>query len=194
MGMTITEKILCAHAECKELHPGMLINAKVDIALGNDVTAPMAIEEFRKAGGDKVFDRGKVVFTADHFVPNKDIASARQCKIMRAFAKEQGLIYYYEGGAVGIEHALLPEQGIVQICRALRHIPGMLVGADAFGRGILIAGFGGLVLLARLGEFILDWLHFSSLRVGDLHLLLESLLAKDELLDGVHLFTRGLRL
>ena len=124
MGMTITEKILCAHAECKELHPGMLINAKVDIALGNDVTAPMAIEEFRKAGGDKVFDRGKVVFTADHFVPNKDIASARQCKIMRAFAKEQGLIYYYEGGAVGIEHALLPEQGIV--------LPGdLVIGADS---------------------------------------------------------------
>ena len=111
--MTITEKILCGHTEHSEVRPGMLINAKVDIALGNDVTAPMAIEEFRKAGGEKVFDVGKVVFTADHFVPNKDIDSARQCKIMRAFAKAQGLIHYYEGGDVGIEHALLPELGIV---------------------------------------------------------------------------------
>ena len=124
MGMTITEKILCAHADMNELHPGMLINAKVDIALGNDITAPIAIAEFRKAGGEKVFDQEKVVLVADHFTPNKDIDSARQCKIMRDFAREQGLTHYYEGGEVGIEHALLPEQGIV--------LPGdLIIGADS---------------------------------------------------------------
>ncbi|MFA4915533.1 MAG: aconitase family protein [Syntrophales bacterium] len=124
MGMTITEKILCRHADMHELHPGMLINAKVDIALGNDITAPMAIAEFRKAGGEKVFDRERVVLVADHFTPTKDIESAQQCKVMRTFAKEQGIIHYYEGGNVGIEHALLPEQGIV--------LPGdLIIGADS---------------------------------------------------------------
>ncbi len=89
MGMTITEKILSRHAGLDEVRPGMLINAKVDIALGNDITAPIAIDEFRKAGGEKVFDQDKVVLVPDHFAPNKDIASAEQCKIMRDFAHEQ---------------------------------------------------------------------------------------------------------
>ncbi|MGZ3595340.1 MAG: 3-isopropylmalate dehydratase large subunit [Syntrophales bacterium] len=124
MGMTITEKILCHHTDLKEIHPGMLINARVDIALGNDITAPIAIAEFRKAGGLKVFDRDKVVIIPDHFTPNKDIDSAQQCKFIREFAREQGLTHYYDVGEVGIEHALLPEQGIV--------LPGdLVIGADS---------------------------------------------------------------
>ena len=124
MGMTITEKILCRHTDLKEIHPGMLINARVDIALGNDITAPIAIAEFRKAGGVKVFDRDKVVLVPDHFTPNKDIDSAQQCKLIREFAREQGLTHYYDVGDVGIEHALLPEQGIV--------LPGdLVIGADS---------------------------------------------------------------
>ncbi|MDI9570545.1 MAG: 3-isopropylmalate dehydratase large subunit [Pseudomonadota bacterium] len=124
MGMTITEKILAAHAGREEVHPGMLINARVDIALGHDVTAPIAIEEFRKAGGRKVFDRRKVVLVADHFTPNKDIKSAQQVKIMRDFAREHRLDHYYEGGKAGICHVLLPEQGIA--------LPGdLIVGADS---------------------------------------------------------------
>ncbi|MDA8126441.1 MAG: 3-isopropylmalate dehydratase large subunit [Deltaproteobacteria bacterium] len=124
MGMTISEKILARHAGLSEVSPGQLINARVDIALGNDVTAPIAIDEFRKAGGKEVFDKQKVVLVPDHFAPNKDIASAEQCKIMRDFAHEQALDHYYEIGAAGVEHALLPEQGIVG--------PGdLVIGADS---------------------------------------------------------------
>ena len=122
--MTITEKILCKHTEHREVQPGMLINAKVDIALGNDITAPIAIAEFRKAGGIKVFDRNKVVIVPDHFTPNKDIDSAQQCKFVREFAREQEITHYYEVGEAGIEHALLPEKGIV--------MPGdLVIGADS---------------------------------------------------------------
>src|SRR4030065_436933 len=106
MGMTITEKILAAHAGLDKVEPGQLINAKIDIALGNDITAPIAIKEFRKAGAKKVFNRNKVVLVPDHFTPNKDIKSAEQVKILREFAKEQGLKWYCEGGEVGVEHAL----------------------------------------------------------------------------------------
>jgi 3-isopropylmalate/(R)-2-methylmalate dehydratase large subunit len=124
MAMTITEKILADHCGLKEVRPGQLINARVDIVLGNDITAPIAIEEFRKAGAERVFDRGRVVLIPDHFTPNKDIPSAEQCKILREFARGQGLTHYYELGEVGIEHALLPEKGIV--------LPGDLaIGADS---------------------------------------------------------------
>jgi len=124
VGMTITEKILCSHTDLKEVHPGMLINAKVDIALGNDITAPIAIVEFKKAGGVRVFDRDKVVLVPDHFTPNKDIDSAQQCKFIRKFAQEQEITHYYEVGEAGIEHALLPEQGVV--------LPGdLVIGADS---------------------------------------------------------------
>lgn len=124
MPMTITEKILAKHAGLKEVHPGQLINAKVDIALGNDITAPIAIKEFKGVGAGKVFDKNKVVLVPDHFTPNKDIKSAEQCKILRNFAKEQKLTHHFEGGEVGIEHALLPEQGIV--------VPGdLVIGADS---------------------------------------------------------------
>jgi 3-isopropylmalate/(R)-2-methylmalate dehydratase large subunit len=124
MGMTITEKILARHADTDEVRPGMLLNARVDIALGNDITAPIAIDVFRKAGGKKVFDRDRVVLVPDHFSPNKDIQSAEQCKIMQEFAYEQQISHYFEVGEAGVEHALLPEQGIVG--------PGdLVVGADS---------------------------------------------------------------
>ncbi len=122
--MTITEKILAAHTNRKRVEPGEFIEAKVDIALGNDITAPLAIEEFRKSGVKKVFDRSKVVLVPDHFTPNKDAPSAQQAKILRDFAKEQNLKYYFDVGRMGIEHALLPEQGIVG--------PGdLIIGADS---------------------------------------------------------------
>jgi 3-isopropylmalate/(R)-2-methylmalate dehydratase large subunit len=124
MGMTITEKILARHAGLKAVHPGMLINARVDMALGHDVTAPIAIAEFKKAGGRKVFDRDRVVIVPDHFTPNKDIASAQNSKILRDFANEQMLSHYFEGGRIGVCHVLLPEQGLV--------VPGDLaIGADS---------------------------------------------------------------
>src|SRR5512136_2199231 len=124
MGMTITEKILRDHTDLKALHTGMLINARVDIALGNDITAPFAIEEFQKAGGTDVFDRDRVILVPDHFTPNKDILSATQCKVLREFVGKQKLSHTFEGGTVGIEHALLPEQGLV--------LPGdLVIGADS---------------------------------------------------------------
>lgn len=124
MGMTITEKILARHAGKDKVEPGELINAKVDIALGNDITAPIAIELFKKSGAKKVFDRERVILVLDHFVPNKDIKSAMQSKIMRDFAIEQGIIYFFDSGETGIEHALLPEKGLV--------LPGELImGADS---------------------------------------------------------------
>lgn len=113
MPMTITEKILAAHSGKKEVVPGELINAKVDIVLANDITAPISIREFRRAGASKVFDKKRIVLVPDHFTPNKDIASATQSKLLREFAKEHGLVNYFEVGRMGIEHALLPEQGIV---------------------------------------------------------------------------------
>jgi len=94
MGMTITEKILAAHAGAKKVEPGDLINAKVDIALGNDITAPIAIDEFHKSGAKKVFDKDRVILVPDHFVPNKDIKSAMQAKMLREFAKEQELTHF----------------------------------------------------------------------------------------------------
>jgi 3-isopropylmalate/(R)-2-methylmalate dehydratase large subunit len=124
MGNTITEKILMAHTDLKEISAGQLINAKVDIALGNDITAPIAIKEFKKAGGKKVFDKNKIVLVLDHFTPNKDIDSAQQCKAVREFARNQEVTHFFEGGQVGIEHALLPEKGIV--------LPGdLVIGADS---------------------------------------------------------------
>jgi 3-isopropylmalate/(R)-2-methylmalate dehydratase large subunit len=124
VGNTITEKILMAHTNLKKISAGQLINAKVDIALGNDVTAPIAIKEFYKAGGKKVFNKNKIALVLDHFTPNKDINSAQQCKTVREFAQKHKITHFFEGGSVGIEHALLPEQGIVG--------PGdLVIGADS---------------------------------------------------------------
>ena len=111
--MTITEKILAKHAGLVQVEPGELITAKVDITLANDITGPVAIKAFRKTGAKKVFDRERAVFVPDHFVPNKDIKSAEQAKILREFAREQNLTHYFEVGRMGIEHALLPDKGIV---------------------------------------------------------------------------------
>ncbi len=124
MGMTITEKILADHCGEKIVKPGQLINAKVDIALGNDITAPLAIKEVRKLGIKEVFDKDRVVLVPDHFTPNKDIKSAEQVKMLRDFAIEYGLTNYFEVGQMGVEHALLPEKGIV--------LPGdVVIGADS---------------------------------------------------------------
>jgi len=124
MGMTITEKILAEHVGLENLKPGQLIETKVDIVLANDITAPIAIKQFRTSGTKKVFDSDKIVLVADHFAPNKDIRSAEQCRLLREFAREQQITHFYEGGEMGIEHALLPEKGIVK--------PGdVVIGADS---------------------------------------------------------------
>lgn len=124
MGLTITEKILANHCGKKFVEPGEFIEPKVDIALSNDVTAPLAIQEFRTTGVKKVFDKNKIALVMDHFTPNKDINSAQQVKYVREFSQEQKIKHYYEGGNVGVEHALLPEKGIV--------VPGdIVVGADS---------------------------------------------------------------
>ncbi len=111
--MTMAEKILAAHAGLDEVEPGQLIECDLDLVLSNDVTAPIAVKEFRKIGVEKVFDPTKIALVPDHYVPNKDIKSAEQAKIVRDFAREQGINHYYEVGCMGVEHALLPEQGVV---------------------------------------------------------------------------------
>jgi 3-isopropylmalate/(R)-2-methylmalate dehydratase large subunit len=113
MGMTITEKILAAHAGKGVVEPGEIVDVKIDLALANDITAPLSLEEYDKVGAKSVFDTEKVVFVLDHFTPNKDIPSAENCKTIREFAKKQGIKHIYDGGACGIEHALLPEEGLV---------------------------------------------------------------------------------
>ncbi len=121
--MTLAEKILAAHSGKDKVSPGEFLNVRVDLVMANDVTAPIAIREFERIGVSKVFDPKRVVMVPDHFVPNKDIPSAEQAKLMREFAREQGLVYF-EVGSGGIEHVLLPEQGLV--------LPGdVVVGADS---------------------------------------------------------------
>ena len=122
--MTMVEKILAAKAGKEYVSPGDLVNVEVDLALGNDITAPVAIKEFERFGLDKVFDPEKIVLVPDHFTPNKDIAAAEQAMVLRNFARDYGIKHYYEVGRMGIEHALLPEQGLVR--------PGMvIIGADS---------------------------------------------------------------
>ena len=113
MGMTLTQKILAAHAGLAEVKAGQLINAKLDIVLGNDITTPVAINEFERAGFDSVFDKEHIAIVLDHFVPNKDIKSATQSKQCREFANKYDILNFYDVGQMGIEHALLPEKGIV---------------------------------------------------------------------------------
>jgi len=122
--MTITEKILAAHSGKKKVSPGELINAKVDLILANDITAPIAISEFKKIGAKDVFDKNRIAFIPDHFAPQKDIKAAEQCKMLREFSREYNLGLYFEVGRMGIEHALLPEEGLV--------VPGdLIIGADS---------------------------------------------------------------
>lgn len=124
MGMTMTEKILAMHAGERKVEPGQIIMAKVDLCMGNDVTAPLAIREFRKIGVERVFDKDKIALVASHYVPNKDMKAAEQAKLMRHFAVEQNIKHYYEVGRGGVEHVLLPDRGLI--------LPGMLyVGADS---------------------------------------------------------------
>ncbi len=122
--MTLGEKMLAHAAGAKSVSPGDIIMAKLDLCLGNDITAPLAIQAFYRNKGKRVFNRRKVALVPDHFTPNKDIKSAEQAKIVREFAREQRILYYWDQGEVGIEHALLPEQGVV--------VPGdVVIGADS---------------------------------------------------------------
>ena len=124
MGMTMTQKILAKHAGLESVEAGQLIEANVDLTLANDITGPVAIREMEKAGFDKVFDRTRIALVMDHFVPNKDIKSAEQCLECREFAKKHQIVNFYDVGAMGIEHALLPEKGLTA--------PGeLLIGADS---------------------------------------------------------------
>ncbi len=113
MGMTMTQKILAAHSGLEKVVAGQLIDAKLDIVLGNDITTPVAINEFKKAGFDKIFDKDRVAIVLDHFVPNKDIKAAEQSKTCREFSYSHKISHFYDVGKMGIEHALLPEQGVV---------------------------------------------------------------------------------
>jgi 3-isopropylmalate/(R)-2-methylmalate dehydratase large subunit len=122
--MTITERIFAAHSGKKNVSAGELINAKVDLVLANDITAPIAISEFKKIGAKDVFNKDRVAFIPDHFAPQKDIKAAEQCKMLRDFSREYNLGLYFEVGRMGIEHALLPEEGLV--------VPGdLIIGADS---------------------------------------------------------------
>jgi 3-isopropylmalate/(R)-2-methylmalate dehydratase large subunit len=124
MGMTMAEKILAAHTGMEFVEPGQFVDVNVDVVLANDITAPIAIQEFDRIGVEEVFDRDRVILVPDHFTPNRDIKSAEQCKAMRHFVRRQNLTHYFEVGRVGIEHVLLPEQGLV--------LPGdVIVGADS---------------------------------------------------------------
>lgn len=123
-GMTMTQKIIAAHSGLDYVEPGQLVNANLDLVLGNDITSPVAIKEFRKLELDKVFDKNKIALVPDHFTPNKDIKSAEHCKLVREFAQEMDIVNYFEVGEMGIEHALLPEKGLT--------IPGdIIIGADS---------------------------------------------------------------
>lgn len=113
MGMTMTQKILAAHAGLKSVQAGQLILADLDLVLGNDITSPVAIKEFAKLNKDGVFDKNKVTMVMDHFAPNKDIKAAEQCKMCRDFCGENDVTNFYDVGEMGIEHALLPEKGLV---------------------------------------------------------------------------------
>lgn len=122
--MTMAEKILAAHAGLEEVRPGQLVECNLDLVLANDITAPIAIQVFNELGATHVFDRDRVCLVPDHYAPNKDIKSAEQAKIMRDFAHAQNVTHYWEVGCMGVEHALLPEQGVV--------VPGdLIIGADS---------------------------------------------------------------
>lgn len=124
MGMTMTQKILAAHAGLENVVAGQLIEANLDLVLANDITAPVAINEFKKIGVDHVFDKNKIALVPDHFTPNKDIKAAEQCKCVRNFARDKEITNYFEVGQMGIEHALIPEKGLA--------VPGdVIIGADS---------------------------------------------------------------
>ncbi|PRX21139.1 3-isopropylmalate/(R)-2-methylmalate dehydratase large subunit [Orenia metallireducens] len=148
MGMTMVEKILAAHAGKDKVRPGELVNAKLDLVLGNDVTTPVAVKEFKKIGIENVFDKERIAIVPDHFVPNKDINSAEQVKMIREFAEEKEIKNFFELGEMGIEHCLLPEKGLV--------VPGdIVIGADShtctYGAlGALATGIGSTDMAAGM--------------------------------------------
>ncbi|MDK2897398.1 MAG: 3-isopropylmalate/(R)-2-methylmalate dehydratase large subunit [Candidatus Atribacteria bacterium] len=124
MSMTITEKIIAAHAQKEKVTPGELVQVKIDLSLANDITAPLSIKELEKQGIEKIFDPDKIVLVADHNTPCKDIASAQNVKLMQEFAQKHGISHFFVGGKAGIEHVLLPEQGLI--------VPGdLIIGADS---------------------------------------------------------------
>lgn len=124
MGMTITEKILAAHAGLKTVSPGELIDAEIDVIMGHDLSTPLAIKEMERIGAKRVFDPDRIIIIPDHFTPNKDVKAAETCRELRKFCKEQDITHYFEVGRMGISHALLPEQGLV--------LPGdLVVGGDS---------------------------------------------------------------
>ncbi len=152
MPMTTAEKILAAHCGRDEVRPGEIVMADLDLALANDITAPLAIEEFRRSGAVKVRDPRRIVFVCDHFTPNKDIRSAEQVRLIRDFSREQGIENFFDVGEMGIEHALLPEKGLV--------LPGdLVIGADshtctygalgAFATGVGSTDLAGAMLSGR---------------------------------------------
>ncbi|MFT8890064.1 MAG: 3-isopropylmalate dehydratase large subunit [Ethanoligenens sp.] len=124
MGMTMTQKIIAAHAGLDKVEAGQLVMAKTDLVLGNDITSPVAVKNFEAAGFDSVFDNTKIALVMDHFTPNKDIKAAEQCKQVRTFAKKYGIVNFFDTGCVGVEHALLPEKGLVTT-------GDLVVGADS---------------------------------------------------------------
>lgn len=184
MGMTITEKILAAHAGEKSVAPGQLINAKVDLVLGNDATTPIAIDQFEKYMNTDIFDPNKVVFVLDHFTPSNDVQSARQCQKVTKFSHKHKIKHCYDVGRMGIEHALLPEIGLV--------LPGdVIVGADshtctygalgAFSTGI---GSTDLASAMALGEL---WLKVpESIKVNFSGKLNKWVVGKDLILHLIH--------
>ncbi|MDD2431303.1 MAG: aconitase family protein, partial [Firmicutes bacterium] len=124
MAQTLAEKILASHSDRESVKPGDFVMAKLDLVLGNDITAPVAIKEFRRLGAKKVFDIDKVALICDHFTPNKDILAAEQVKFVREFAREHDITHFYDVGDMGIEHCLIPEKGLAE--------PGFLIiGADS---------------------------------------------------------------
>ena len=137
MGMTMTQKILAAHAGLSEVKAGQLIEADLDLVLGNDITSPVAIHEMDKMTVKTVFDKDKIALVPDHFVPNKDIKSAEHCKCVRQFAMKHDITNYFEVGQMGIEHALLPEQGLrlqATLLSVRIHIPVHTVRSRIFYR------------------------------------------------------------
>ncbi len=154
MPMTITEKILASHSGTTEVKEGEFVEAQVDLAFANDITAPLAIKKFEEWDGQRVFDSEKVAFVLDHFTPNKDVITADQCRLVREFAQRQNITHYFEAGTCGIEHVLLPEKGLV--------LPGdLVIGADshtctagalaAFASGVGSTDLAAVMITGKIG-------------------------------------------
>lgn len=142
MGMTMTQKILAAHAGLESVKAGQLIEANLDLVLGNDITSPVAVKEFEKFGVKNVFDKDKIAIVPDHFTPNKDIKAAEQCKFIREFSREKGITNFFEIGEMGIEHCLLPEKGLVVAGTALTGMEGTTTRFQLQGPRVILTRSG----------------------------------------------------